>query len=90
MVLAVPGRAARAAAHRAVPRRELRVPGPRGGRWAPGGPGGAAMAVEFDAYAAFERELLGDLVPFIEARYSVTADRMHRALAGCRWVAASR
>ena len=49
------------------------------------GPGGfdpAAMAVEFEAYAAFERELIGDLVPFIEARYSVTADRMHRALAG--------
>lgn len=40
------------------------------------------MAVEFEAYAAFERELLGDLIPFIEARYSVTADRMHRALAG--------
>ena len=40
------------------------------------------MAVEFEAYAAFERELLGDLIPFVEARYSVTADRMHRALAG--------
>jgi len=53
--------------------------GPRGG---PGGPGGAAMGVEFEAYAAFERELLGDLIPSIEARYSVTADRMHRALAG--------
>jgi enterochelin esterase-like enzyme len=48
----------------------------------PGGRGGAAMAVEFTAYAAFERELLGDLIPFIEARYSVTGDRMHRALAG--------
>jgi enterochelin esterase-like enzyme len=40
------------------------------------------MAVEFEAYAAFERELIGDLVPFIEARYSVAADRRHRALAG--------
>ena len=40
------------------------------------------MAVEFEAYAAFERELLGDLIPFIEARYPVTADRRHRALAG--------
>jgi enterochelin esterase-like enzyme len=48
----------------------------------PGGPGGAAMAVEFTAYAAFERELIGDLIPFIEARYSVKADRMSRALAG--------
>jgi enterochelin esterase-like enzyme len=53
--------------------------GPPGG---PGGRGGAAMAVEFEAYAAFERELVGDLIPFIEARYSVTANRMHRALAG--------
>ena len=51
---------------------------PRG----PGGRGGPGMAVEFEAYAAFERELLGDLIPFVEARYSVTADRMHRALAG--------
>jgi len=54
--------------------------GPAGGP--PGGPGGAAMAVEFEAYAAFERELLGDLIPAIEARYSVAADRAHRALAG--------
>ncbi|HUQ51770.1 MAG TPA: alpha/beta hydrolase-fold protein [Gammaproteobacteria bacterium] len=49
---------------------------------ASGPPGGAAMAVEFTAYEAFERELIGDLIPFIEARYSVTGDRMHRALAG--------
>src|SRR6185503_15796806 len=65
--------------------------GPRGGRAgaAPGSndggrgrPGGAGMAVEFTAYAAFERELVGDLVPFIESRYSVQADREHRALAG--------
>src|SRR5687767_4859422 len=43
---------------------------------------GAGMAVEFTAYAAFERELIGDLIPFIESRYSVQADREHRALAG--------
>jgi len=56
---------------------------PTGAPGAAGGPrGGAGMAVEFEAYAAFERELLGDLIPFVEARYSVTADRMHRALAG--------
>ena len=48
----------------------------------PGGLGGAAMAVEFTAYEAFERELIGDLIPFIEARYSVKADRTDRALAG--------
>jgi enterochelin esterase-like enzyme len=40
------------------------------------------MAVEFTAYAAFERELVGDLIPFIESRYSVQTDREHRALAG--------
>jgi len=50
-----------------------------GGR---GRPGGAGMAVEFTAYAAFERELVGDLIPFIESRYSVQTDREHRALAG--------
>lgn len=46
------------------------------------GRGGAGMGVEFTAYAAFEKELIGDLVPFIESRYSVQADREHRALAG--------
>ena len=46
------------------------------------GRGGAGMAVEFEAYAAFERELLSDLIPFIESKYSVQADREHRALAG--------
>lgn len=40
------------------------------------------MGVEFVAYAAFEQELIGDLIPFIESRYSVQADREHRALAG--------
>lgn len=40
------------------------------------------MGVEFEAYAAFERELLKDLIPFIEARYSVNSDRTQRALAG--------
>jgi enterochelin esterase-like enzyme len=55
---------------------------PGAGRGPGGPPGGAAMAVEFTAYADFERELIGDLIPFIESRYSVTGDRMHRALAG--------
>ena len=40
------------------------------------------MNVEFEAYAAFERELIDDLIPYIEANYSVVADREHRALAG--------
>ncbi len=46
-----------------------------------GGPGGG-MAVEMAAYAAFERELIDDLVPHIEANYSASSQREDRALAG--------
>jgi enterochelin esterase-like enzyme len=34
------------------------------------------------AFAVFERDLLEDVIPAIEARYSVQPDREHRALAG--------
>jgi enterochelin esterase-like enzyme len=34
------------------------------------------------AFAAFEQDLLKDVIPTIESRYSVLADREHRALAG--------
>ena len=34
------------------------------------------------AFATFERDLLDDVIPAIEAKYSVSADREHRALAG--------
>jgi enterochelin esterase-like enzyme len=34
------------------------------------------------AFAAFERDLLDDVIPAIESRYSVAADREHRAIAG--------
>lgn len=34
------------------------------------------------AFAAFEKDLLADLIPFIEKTYSVKADRASRALAG--------
>ncbi|HEU5117215.1 MAG TPA: alpha/beta hydrolase-fold protein [Isosphaeraceae bacterium] len=34
------------------------------------------------AFAAFEKDLLNDVIPTIESRYSVQADRDHRALAG--------
>ena len=40
------------------------------------------IAVESQAYVAFERELLMDLIPFIESRYSVSRTRDQRALAG--------
>jgi enterochelin esterase family protein len=32
--------------------------------------------------ADFEKDLLGDLIPFVQANYRVAADREHRALAG--------
>lgn len=47
-----------------------------------GGPRGGGMAVEFEAYAAFERELIDDLIPYIEANYSVDSNRERRAIAG--------
>lgn len=34
------------------------------------------------AFATFERDLLNDLIPFIERQYPVLADREHRAIAG--------
>ncbi|MEP0345430.1 alpha/beta hydrolase-fold protein [Rhodopirellula bahusiensis] len=34
------------------------------------------------AFAVFENDLLDDVIPAIESRYSVNADRQHRALAG--------
>ena len=34
------------------------------------------------AFAAFEHDLLGDLIPFIEGKYNVYTDKMHRAIAG--------
>lgn len=34
------------------------------------------------AFAVFEQDLLKDVIPAIESRYSVQADRTHRALAG--------
>ncbi len=37
---------------------------------------------DFNYYAFFEKDLLQDLIPYIESRYSVKADRDHRAIAG--------
>jgi S-formylglutathione hydrolase FrmB len=82
------GRGARGAAPQAPAAGDGRAGAPpaagdgRAAGAAPGGRGGNGMAVEFQAYAAFERELLADLIPFIESKYSVQADREHRALAG--------
>jgi len=42
----------------------------------------AGMAVEFVAYADFEKELLNDLIPYVESHYSTGKNRTQRALAG--------
>ncbi|MGV3772180.1 MAG: alpha/beta hydrolase [Verrucomicrobiales bacterium] len=44
-------------------------------------PGPNAMATA-PAFGKFDKDLLGDLIPFIESKYSVKKDREHRALAG--------
>ena len=35
-----------------------------------------------DVITEFERDLLGDIIPFVESRFRVVADREHRAIAG--------
>jgi enterochelin esterase-like enzyme len=37
---------------------------------------------QFDAFANFEKDLLNDVIPYVESHYPVPADREHRALAG--------
>jgi enterochelin esterase-like enzyme len=44
-------------------------------------PGTNAMATA-PAFAKFDKDLLGDLIPFIQSKYSVNTDRENRALAG--------
>ena len=44
-------------------------------------PGTNAMATA-PAFGRFDKDLLGDLIPFIQMKYSVKADRESRALAG--------
>lgn len=45
--------------------------------------GGNIMAPEkVQAFATFEQDLLNDLIPFIEKKYPVMADREHRAIGG--------
>jgi predicted alpha/beta superfamily hydrolase len=45
----------------------------------PAGPNAMATA---PAFGKFDQDLLGSLIPFIEAKYSVVKDRESRALAG--------
>jgi enterochelin esterase-like enzyme len=39
-------------------------------------------SVKVQAFATFEKDLLNDLIPFIEKNYPVLTDREHRAIAG--------
>jgi len=39
-------------------------------------------SAKVQAFATFEKDLLGDLIPFIEKKYPVLADRENRAIAG--------
>ena len=39
-------------------------------------------SAKVQAFATFEKDLLNDLIPFIEKKYPVQADREHRAIAG--------
>jgi enterochelin esterase-like enzyme len=53
------------------------VPG-KGGKDGKGGKGGKGKGLG----AGFENELLNDVIPFVESRYPILADREHRAIAG--------
>jgi enterochelin esterase-like enzyme len=45
--------------------------------------GGDVMAQDkVQAFATFEKDLLNDLIPFVEKKYNVYTDREHRAIAG--------
>ncbi len=59
-----------------------RGPAPAGGPGGPGrgGPGGRG-GFSFN-FSAFERVLIDDLIPFIDANYRTLADQPHRAMAG--------
>jgi enterochelin esterase family protein len=58
------------------------VPGAAGPGGGPGGPGrGGRGAFNFN-FSAFERVLIDDLIPFIDANYRTLADQPHRAMAG--------
>jgi len=45
-------------------------------------PPSSNIMADFNYYADFEKDLLQDLMPYIESRYSVKADRDHRAITG--------
>ncbi len=64
--------------HQAVP---MILVMPNGRAQADDRPGPNAMATA-PAFGVFDKDLLGSLIPFIESKYAVKADRESRALAG--------
>jgi len=44
--------------------------------------GNIMAADKVQAFATFEKDLLNDLIPFVEKKYAVYTDREHRAIAG--------
>jgi enterochelin esterase-like enzyme len=52
------------------------------GRAQPNDRAGTNAMATAPAFARFDKDLLGDLIPFIESKYAVKKDREHRALAG--------
>ncbi len=63
------------------PQGSLFLPSERADRAPPINPN-ADLATEMQAYGAFERELFDDLIPYIDANYSVGTDNTSRAVAG--------
>lgn len=55
---------------------------PNGRASAGPGRGNPFAGSAFRAFAAFEDDLLKDVIPYVESHYSVVADREHRAVAG--------
>src|SRR5678816_2620721 len=52
------------------------------GRAQPNDRAGTNAMATAPAFGKFDKDLLGDLIPFIQSKYSVKADREDRALAG--------
>ncbi len=52
------------------------------GRAQPNDRSGTNAMATAPAFAKFDKDLLGDLIPFIQSKYSVKTDRENRALAG--------
>ena len=52
------------------------------GRAQPNDRAGTNAMATAPAFGNFDKDLLGSLIPFIQSKYSVKADREHRALAG--------